>query len=148
MKKIVILTLAIFTAGFMSMSCSSDDEGGGIKATDLLGRWEFARAGQLVNGQEVYEDYQHETGCPKDFLQLNSDFTGRVDTFSADGEGNCDVDSMALTLWSLSGNRFTSTSDGVTESSEIVSVTASSMKVKSVESDGTFFTTYTRPSAN
>jgi hypothetical protein len=145
MKKIVILSMALFSLGFVSVSCSSDDNGGGIKSTDLLGRWEFARAGQLVNGQEVYEDYQHEIGCPKDFLQLNSDGTGRVDTFTADDEGNCEEDSMMLTAWSLNGNRFTSTSDGVTESSEIVSVTASSMKVKSVESDGTYFTTYTRP---
>jgi hypothetical protein len=136
MKKIIALL-------FLSLSiigCSKDDASENTTSTSIEGKWQFYKEGGIVNGQEVLTDYQHSTGCTKDYTEIltggvlkdhyfNSSCTESVDT------GNWVKNNTTLTL----------TYPGETPTNaEILELTATTLKVKIVTSGTTYISVLTR----
>ncbi|MBP8156991.1 MAG: lipocalin family protein [Flavobacterium sp.] len=123
MKKLNLLSLAILSS--FAISCSSDD--GPTTSGDLLGKWyykEYKVAGETI----PYDDHE---ACGKDYVQFNADGTGaNVDIW------DCQMDAAFFT-YTKSGNSITATSDGVSDTVQIVELSATTLKVKiSYDFDG------------
>jgi hypothetical protein len=116
MKKLSVLSLAILSA--FAISCSSDDSP--TTSGDILGKWYFKE--YKVQGQTIpYDDHEE---CGKDYIQFNADGTGaNVDVW------NCELDVAPFT-YTKSGNSISVTSDGMTDTAQIVELSSSTLKVK------------------
>ncbi|WP_333875399.1 lipocalin family protein [Flavobacterium sp.] len=116
MKKVSVLSLAILS-GFV-ISCSSDD--GATTSGDLLGKWynkEYKVGGQTF----PYDDHE---ACGKDYVQFNADGTGaNVDVWDC-------VEDVASFTYIKSGNSITVTSDGVSDTGQIIELSDTTLKVK------------------
>jgi hypothetical protein len=129
MKKLIILFVFAVVAGLNFTSCSSDDDN--TSSTSIEGKWNFSKFSTTVNGVTSPEmDYEgNETGCPKDFIEIK---TGGVFVDGDYSGSSCTLDSFTGT-WAKSGNTLTITAESETFTVELISVTSSSMKIKSSE---------------
>lgn len=109
----------------MISSCSKDDN----KAAALEGKWEFAKIGSMVGTSEFLIDFPHTPGCDKDYQEFLAGGVFRGFTFDNTGSG-CETFQDNGT-WTRSGNMITITIDGENEQGEIMSLTGSTLKVKS-----------------
>lgn len=77
MKKFSIALASALVLGLSFTSCSSDDNGGGVTAEKLAGKWEFSKQKYSVGGQALpEEDYDdNEVGCAKDYIIFNENGT-------------------------------------------------------------------------
>jgi hypothetical protein len=136
MKKLLLL-VSVLTLGFTA--CNKDDETV-VQPTDtngtLEGRWEFLQQGSIVNGQELLNNYDHEEGCTKDFSEF---LTGggfiNYDYYSSANGTNCN-ESVGSGSWTRSGNMLTVTTSGNTETVEIMTLNATTLKIKNTEQNG------------
>jgi len=144
MKKSLSILLLFVSASFLFTGCSSDDDAGAT-ASDLDGKWEFFQEGSIINGQEDLVTYEHAAGCSKDNYEFvaggvfKSNFYDNFDTpcelFAAQG------------TWSRNGNMVTATMLGETQTIEILTLNATTLKVK-YEEDGAIFVDVLRKAAN
>ena len=75
MKNGIKLFALLLSLGLVATSCSDDDNEGETLAP-LSAKWNITQVGSTVNGQEVLVDApQNESGCNKDYLDLNTDNT-------------------------------------------------------------------------
>ncbi|HRG19171.1 MAG TPA: lipocalin family protein [Flavobacterium lutivivi] len=116
MKKFNVLFLAILSA-FVT-SCSSDDSA--TTSGNILGKWYYKE--YRVSGQTIpYADHE---SCGKDYIQFNADGTGaNVDVW------NCELDIAPFT-YTKSGNSITVTSDGFSDTAQIIELSETTLKVK------------------
>ena len=139
MKKFALLFVAVLTAGLTS--CSKDDDNA---QASLVGKWEYSKEGVSVNGIEQLENYDHSTGCDKDFSMITA--TAIIDhTF----EGSGCTEFLDNYTYTRSGNTITVTDDeGGVQPFQILQLDNSTLKTKtSVSIQGTTFdyiTVYTR----
>jgi len=128
MKKIVFVLVLAFAMTFIS-SCSNDGNDSPVPvAATVEGKWNFYKMSTVINGvpsaEEDYDD--NEPGCPKDFIELkpggvygDGDYSGSTCTlFATEG------------TWSKSGSMVTITSEGISISFEVVSVSSTELKIK------------------
>ena len=142
MKKIIVLFVAIATTGFTLTSCSKDDDGG-INQANLIGKWEYSKEGEVIDGQELLIDYDHSPGCAKDYNEFLSNGTLRDVGYYSNGVNPC-VEDIFNSTWSVSGNNIITTVLGVTYTAEVVTLNATTLKMKYVDEDGTYITVYTK----
>lgn len=123
----IVLALAL-TFGLFATSCS-DDDNEGETIVPLPGKWNIAKVGSVVNGQEVLIDApQNQAGCQQDFLELKIDNTVN--------EGDYDSTIAPCTLftdtgiYSRSNNNLTTVIDGVTKVQDIVNLTLNELKLR------------------
>ncbi|WP_298119560.1 hypothetical protein [Flavobacterium sp.] len=124
----VVLFMSVAIFGFLTVSCSDDDNDGETLAP-LTGKWSISKVGTTVSGVETLIDApQNQSGCDKDFMNLKSDNTVE--------EGNYDstIDPCALFtdigIYSRSHNNLTKVVDGVTTTQDIANLTLSELKLK------------------
>jgi hypothetical protein len=132
MKKLTILLLFIFS--IFTLSCSRDNEEV-VTPPSIVGKWEFSREGQNVNGSETINAYQHECINNKDFVIFNEN--GTLSSNIHEQSNNCLPDVNSGT-WSKSGNNLTTSFQGTTETVQIFLLDASNLKVKTNTVNGTF----------
>lgn len=108
------------------VSCSKNDDGPSTSG-NLVGKWEFFKEGEVIDGKEYLELYEHEAGCSKDYVEFTADGT------SIEGEYNedCTLDTYE-SIYVKSGNTIT-VEDG--QSVQILQLDGSTLKVKSVYDD-------------
>ena len=126
MKNQIKLFALLLSLGFLSTSCSDDNEGETL--APLAGKWNVSQVGSTVNGQEVLVDApQNESGCNRDYLDLNSDNTleeGDYDSTLAP----CAIYTKAG-IYSRSHNNLTTVVDGVSTTNDIVNLTLTELKL-------------------
>lgn len=109
---------AFIVALIFATSCSSDD--GATTSGELTGKWyykEYKVAGATI----PYDDHE---ACGKDYIQFNTNGTGaNVDVW------NCEEDAAPFT-YTRSGNNITITSDGESDTAQIIELSTTTLKVK------------------
>uniref|UniRef100_UPI00404A4A1C lipocalin family protein n=1 Tax=Flavobacterium sp. TaxID=239 RepID=UPI00404A4A1C len=142
MKKVLFLFVALVAFSFTTISCSNDDEGG-VNSSDLIGKWEYSQEGEVVNGQEVLEPYLHAAGCSKDYVEFLSNGTAADVSYYDNGQDPCTEDTLTTT-WSVSGNNINISVLGVNYSAQVITLNATTLKVRDTDEDGTYVTVYTK----
>lgn len=124
MKKIILLAVALVSLATIT-SCSKDDD------ASLQGKWVVLKYGTLENGQEVLEDFiPDDDGCQQDYIQITA--TNSIEHDFEDFGSGCEEIIGDPVPYTREGNILTS-SDGT---SEIKSLTGSTLKIYSVEDFG------------
>lgn len=125
MKRIILLFVACVSLSMIT-SCSKDDTSGSLE-----GKWEYSKYGFGQNGQEFLFDYEHESGCTKDYIVLTNNTTTEHSFFNP-GTG-CEEEIYTSTF-TRNGNFITTNEDG--EVLEILNLTGSDLKLKYIPEDG------------
>ncbi len=128
MKNRSVLLALVLSIGLFATSCSDDDNGGETVAP-LTGKWNISKVGSTIGGQETLIDApQNETGCSKDYLDLN------IDNTASKGDYDSTVSACALDvnagIYSRSHNNLTTVIDGVTKVQDIVNLSLTELKLK------------------
>jgi hypothetical protein len=123
----------------VATSCSSDDDSSS-SSSELVGKWEYSQEGEIVNGVETLMPYEHAEGCSKDFFQFLANGTGNDTSYFGE---DCQEFSFPLT-WARSGNIVTLNILGISVPAEILTLNATTLKVKYTDEDGTFVDVYTK----
>ncbi len=72
--KFMILPALLMVLG--TTSCNDDDEEQfQLPAATLTGKWNYSKVGQVVAGVEVFQDYENEAGCNRDYIELGNNNT-------------------------------------------------------------------------
>jgi len=131
MKNRIKLFALLLSLGLLSTSCNNDDNEGETLAP-LAGKWNVSKVETIVNSQEVLVDApQNESGCSKDYLDLNIDNTleeGDYDSTLAP----CAIYTKAG-IYSRSHNNLTTVVDGVTTVKDIMNLSLTELKLKGAD---------------
>lgn len=124
------MLLLLLCVSITFTACSNDDDSTTPDTSgNLEGKWEFYQEGEIVNGQEILESYEHAAGCSKDnleFLAAGVFKSNIYDNFDAP----CQLFSETGT-WSKNGNVITVVSIlGGSEEKQILMLDANTLKVK------------------
>ena len=136
MKKILFLFVSTLVLGLTS--CSKDDDSSS-SSTGLEGRWEYSQEGAIVGGQEVLAPYEHECSSQKDYTEFLAGGVMKDYYFDT----NCTQD-LSQGTWTKSGNSLAVNFGGEIATAEIVTLNATTLKVKIVFSGETFIQVFTR----
>lgn len=134
-KKLVVLFLAVSVS---LVSCEGDD----ANTAALEGKWQFSKEGEIVNGQEVLETYEHEAGCTKDFLDFKA---GGIfnDHYFEITEATC-TEYLDTGTWSRNGNQLTISGEEGSQIVTIVELTTTTFKIKVEDEDDIYLYVLTR----
>lgn len=120
-----IFILNILMIGFVS--CSKNDDNETVVAPTIEGKWQFTKEGEINNNQEILTDYQHTSGCTKDYTEFLSGSVIKDHYFD---NPNCQ-ETIDTGAWSKNNNNLTLTYPGQsTVNLEIVELTNTTLKVK------------------
>lgn len=127
MKNRSVLLALVLSIGLFATSCSNDNDGETL--SPLPSKWNLTQVGTTLNGQETLIDApQNETGCNKDYLDLN------IDNTASKGDYDSTISACALDestgIYSRSHNNLTTVIDGVTKVQDIVNLTLTELKLK------------------
>ena len=136
MKNFKKLVLLFVVATVSLVSCNKDDD----NEASLIGAWEFS---QESNESGDLEDYEHTVDCAKDYIEflnegvLNSYFYGSF------GPVVCQeyIDSAA---WVRNANTITITDATETYEAEILELSDTTLKLKSLDASDDYTIVYTR----
>lgn len=123
MKKILLLAIAIVSFSAIT-SCGGDDE------PSLQGKWEYFKEGAASDGQEILVDYEHQTGCSKDFIMISASSVADHTFFGS----ACEED-VFTAPYTRNGNTITVTLDGEVYPAEIKTLDGSTLKLYSTDPD-------------
>lgn len=124
MKKIIVLLVAMVSFSALT-SCSKDDDG-----PSLQGKWEYFKEGDAIDGVETLYNYNHETGCTKDYSMISA--TTIMDhNFS----GTACAEEIISSPYTRNGNIITTTNGGATFTAEIKTLDDSTLKVYFTDPD-------------
>ena len=131
MKNRIKLFALLLSLGLVSTSCNNDDNEGETLAP-LAGKWNVSQVGTTVNGQEVLVDApQNESGCDRDYLDLNSDNT------LEEGDYDSTLAPCAIYtkegIYSRSHNNLTTVVDGVSTTKDIMNLSLTELKLKGAD---------------
>lgn len=131
MKKFSILLVSALTLGLTFTSCSNDDDTMG----SVEGKWNFNKVSYTTSGittpEQDFDD--NEPGCNKDYIEF---LTGGVAKAGDYYDANCTLEE-STGVWTRSGNTITVVDNGNVETLEIVTVSATALKLKSTYTEGT-----------
>ena len=139
MKKINLIFIAIIMSSFSFYSCSEEDSG--VDPGKLIAKWEYFQEGEVINGQEILMTYEHSEGCEKDFIEILSNGTVRDVSYYFNNNNPCFED-VYITTWSVNSNNFTTTFLGYDFTTQVLTLNATTLKVKYNNDEGTFITVY------
>lgn len=123
MKRIILLAAAIIFFTVVT-SCDNDDN------SELTGKWEFSKEGFAEDGQEFLEDYEHQAGCSKDFLQITATTIADHTFF----ETTCEEDIVTNT-YTRNGNTISITEEGEIFQAQINTLNSTTLKVYFIDPD-------------
>jgi hypothetical protein len=138
--KKIFLTLSILLLGLSS--CSKDDESTPTTTVaSLEGKWQFTKEGEITNNQEVLVDYQHTSGCTKDYTEFLS---GNIIKDHYFDNPNCQ-ETIDTGTWNRTNNSVVLTYPNQPNTNlEILELTSTTLKVKFVLSGVTNLVIFTR----
>ena len=120
-KSLVLLAISL---GTIFSSCSNDDE-----SASLIGKWEYFKEGvATTTGQEFLTDYEHTSGCAKDFSLITATTIQDYSYFGSSCE-----EEIFSTPYTRNGNTITITADGETFTSQIKTLNANTLKIYFVD---------------
>ena len=129
MKKTLSILLFFVSTSLLFTACSSDDDSGATTSGELVGKWEFFQEGEIVNGQEILEPYEHAAGCSKDNLEFEAGGVFKSNIYY-NFQAPCGLYTETGT-WTRNGNVITVVSIlGGTEEIQILVVDATTLKVR------------------
>jgi hypothetical protein len=108
------------------ISCSKDDDGPSTSG-NIVGKWEFFKEGEIINGNEILTNYEHQAGCTKDNVEFKTDGSF-VDSYYYE---ECELET-SIGTYTKSGNTLT-TDDGFDVT--IVELNSTTLKVKATYDD-------------
>ena len=123
MKKLTKTLVILFIASLSLVSCNDDDEN--VFSGNLLGKWNYSKEGEIVNGQEVLTNYEHETGCAKDNVEFKSNGTFVNTDYFGD---NC-VEDQAEGTYTRNGNTIVASSYGESTTLTIKQLNSTMLKI-------------------
>ncbi|MCZ8196101.1 MAG: lipocalin family protein [Flavobacterium sp.] len=139
MKNLKSLVLLFLVATVSLVSCNKDDDATPAAAA-LEGKWQYSKQGTIVNGQEVLVDYDHATGCTKDYIEFLSAGVFKEHSFFGT---SCEEDIFTGT-WVRNGSTVTATVDGEASPAEILELTSTTLKIKYSLEGGFYINVYTK----
>ena len=122
MKKLALLFVAVLAVG--ATSCSKDDD---AAQAAFEGKWEYSKEGEIIQGQEVLTDYNHQAGCDKDFSMITA--TTIIDHEFADA---CD-ESLYPLAYTRTGNTVTITDGSEVFTATILQLDNTTLKIKGAD---------------
>lgn len=132
MKNALKVTALFLLVTLSFTSCSKSDDNSATSG-NIVAKWNYSKEGEIVSGQEVLTDYQHEAGCTKDNVEFKSNGTF---TFTEYGT-NCVVSTYNGT-YTKSGDTVVATALGSSTTLTVLQLDASTLKVKYTDTfDGT-----------
>jgi hypothetical protein len=139
MKNLKSLVLLFLVATVSLVSCNKDEDDA-TPAVSFEGKWQYLKTGVIVNSQEVLSDYDHTSGCTKDYVEFLSAGVFKDHSFFGT---SCDEDIFTGT-WSKNGSMVTVTADGDSSTAEILELTSTTLKVKYSDAGIVYVEVYTR----
>ncbi|MET2996876.1 lipocalin family protein [Flavobacterium columnare] len=141
--KNLFLVLSILLLGLSS--CSKDDDSTPITSVaSLEGKWQLTKEGGIINNQEVLTDYQHTSGCAKDYMEFLSGNITKEHYFK---NPNCQ-ETIDTGTWNKTNNSvvitFTNVPTPTNVNFEILELTSTTLKMKFVRSGITYLSVFTR----
>lgn len=137
MKEIKNFVVLFVVATMVLFSCDKKDD----DAASIVGKWQYAKEGTIVNGSEVLVDYNHTPGCSKDYIEVIDGGVLKDVYYDSNGAGGCD-ETIDTAAWTRNGNTLTVTAFGESSTVEISELTQTTLKVKYTDpSDGTMYVT-------
>jgi len=124
MKKMILLAVAFLSFAAVT-SCSNDDDN-----ASLEGKWEYFKEGYVENGQEFLEDYEHQTGCEKDYSLISAT---TIEDHSFFGT-TCEEDVYSIP-YTRNGNTITISGEGATFPAVIKTLNSSTLKIYITDPD-------------
>lgn len=124
-KLLFVFALLTFSAVSLT-SCSDDDNTPVQQVPSLGGMWYFSKTGTGIAGNEALQDYEHQDGCTKDYVEFldNNVYKERYHV-----DAQCTIQE-STSAWSLANNIITVNDGDVTTVYEIVSLTTNQLKVR------------------
>lgn len=126
MKKTLLLFVSVLfvSAGFVA--CSSDDNKGGSDSHSLIvGKWEFYKETEYVNGELEYDEaYDHSCPSEKDYVEFGT----AGEFIQVNYNETCQVESESAT-YSLSGDHILINSEDEEDSAILKIITLNSSKL-------------------
>ena len=142
MKQIKIALFSMLALGLTLTSCGDDDSKSN-NTPSLVGKWTYSKEGEIVDGKETLRDYEHTTGCSKDYVEITATTLTDVDY-----EGSVCTEHKDAAPYVKNGNSIVVMFDGEPQTAEIVTLTATTLKIKATSTfEGTEYidvTEYTR----
>jgi len=135
--------LSVFAAVlFLGLSsCSNDNDDTQEAAAQVEGTWQFTKEGTITNNQEILNNYEHTTGCTKDYIEI---FGGNVIKDHYFDNPNCQ-ETIDTGTWNKNNNALTFVyQNGTTVNAEIMQLTNTTLKLKFVISGNTNLVVLTR----
>lgn len=130
MKKFQRLVLLFLVGSLTLVSCNKDND----KEASIEGKWLYSKEGTIVNGQELLVDYQHTSGCNKDYTEIIAGGSVKDVYYESNGNGGCDQITDTGS-WSRNGNTISATFSGYTNTGEILELSDTTLKIKFVDPD-------------
>ena len=142
MKKLVVTSLVFLMVLLVGSSCSKDEDSeAGNGTASLEGKWQFSQDGELINNKEVLVNYVHETGCTKDYIEFLKSGVFKAHFFE---NPNCQEETDTAS-WIKNNNSVVLKAPNETfETFEILQLTNTTLKIKSVDAGVTYFQLFTR----
>lgn len=132
MKKLIMLFVFTLVSGLNFTSCTSDNESSS-SSSSIVGKWNFSKFTTTVSGVTSPEmDWaDNEPGCPKNYVEFKTDGVFNGASYSG---STCVLDISSGT-WVQSGSTVTLTLGTEVTTFQVVSVTSSTLKIKTTETD-------------
>lgn len=131
LKSLSLLATVVFVG---LSSCSSSSDSTPEAAPQVEGTWQFTKEGTIVNNQEIINDYEHTTGCTKDYIEI---FAANIIKDHYFDNPNCQ-ETIDTGAWTRNNNALTFVyQNGTTVNAEIMQLTNTTLKLKFVLSGST-----------
>lgn len=134
----LLFALMVATLGFVS--CSKSDSNSDQPVVTLEGKWQFTKEGTIANNQEVLNNYEHTAGCTKDYIEI---LTSNVVKDHYFDNPNCQ-ETIDTGSWTKNNNFLTIVYPNITVYSEILELSATTLKLKYANSGTTYVVIFTR----
>lgn len=128
MKKRIILFLSVLLIGLSLSSCGGDDAPS--TSGDIVGKWEFSKEGEIINGNEMLYNYEHQLGCAKDNIEFKADGT-YADFYFYEG---CELE-ISFGEYTKSGTTLFTDNGFETFETTILKLDSTTLKVKTTYND-------------
>lgn len=141
MFKLKNLSLVAIALTLGLSSCSKDNDATPETTVQIEGKWQFTKEGHITNNQEILNEYQHTSGCTKDYTEI---LAGNVVKDHYFDNPNCQ-ETIDTGVWNKNNNALTFVyQNGNTVNGEIMELTNTTLKVKFVLSGNTNLVVLTR----
>jgi hypothetical protein len=129
MKKVILFAFLALTLSPTLNSCSKDDDAAReeIVTAPFEGEWTFSKEGEIVNGQEVLNDYNHSISCAKDYLVITSDGKANFYYYT---QNTCAAETDSYNWVKINSKNYTFSDSFESFNVEVLHLTKTELKIK------------------